>query len=254
MTEGTVGRVAALYDIHGNAPALEAVLADVRAAGAELIVVGGDVIPGPMPMETIALLRDCGIPIAAIQGNGDREVLLRRAGIQSDTVPERFRDVMTWVSESLRPKDVAWIATWPATLRLDVRGLGSVLFCHATPRNDLDIFTRLTPEEVLRPIFEPTGAATVVCGHTHMAFSRTVGAVRVVNPGSVGMPFGDPGAYWMMLDGEIVFRHTEYDLADAAVRVRATAYPQAEAFAAGSILAPPTEEAMLTAFAKVALS
>ncbi|MBL8997364.1 MAG: metallophosphoesterase family protein, partial [Gemmatimonadetes bacterium] len=148
MTEGTVGRVAALYDIHGNAPALEAVLADVRAAGAELIVVGGDVIPGPMPMETIALLRDCGIPIAAIQGNGDREVLLRRAGIQSDTVPERFRDVMTWVSESLRPKDVAWLATWPATLRLDVRGLGSVLFCHATPRNDLDIFTRLTPEEV----------------------------------------------------------------------------------------------------------
>src|SRR5439155_23988438 len=120
---------------------------------------------------------------------------------------------------------------------------GDVLFCHATPRNDVDVFTRLTPEERLLPIFAGAAANVVVCGHTHMQFDRTVGGVRVVNAGSVGMPYGEPGAYWLLLGPGIRLRHTSYDLEKAAARLRDTKYQQAEDFAATNVLRPPSEAA-----------
>lgn len=247
-------RIAAIYDVHGNLPALEAVMADIRAAGVDEVVVGGDVIPGPMPTETIAFLRDIGLPVRCIQGNGEREVLAMRAGVQSNSIPERFRDVMRWVGDQLDADDARWLESWPATASVDVPPIGRVLFCHASPRNDTDIFTRLTPEAALRPLFADVAAATVVCGHTHMQFDRMVGGVRVVNAGSVGMPFGTPGAYWALLGPEIELRCTRYDLARAAERVRATPYPQAEEFAQQNILAPPAEAAMLDVFTRAGLA
>ncbi|MDH5235661.1 MAG: metallophosphoesterase family protein, partial [Gemmatimonadota bacterium] len=102
-------RVAALYDIHGNLPALEAVLAEVREAGVELVIVGGDVIPGPMPTACLALLRNCGVPIRCLRGNGDREVATKREGRPSSTVPERFRPVMAWVASAISDEDARWI-------------------------------------------------------------------------------------------------------------------------------------------------
>ncbi len=116
-----------------------------------------------------------------------------------------------------------------------------------------EIFTRLTPDERLLPIFGTLGVALAVCGHTHMQFDRTIGTVRVVNAGSVGMPFGEPGAYWLLLGPDVQLRHTPYDLAVAARRVRATTYPQAEEFAARDVLQPRTESDVLEAFAKVDL-
>jgi hypothetical protein len=83
-----------------------------------------------------------------------------------------------------------------------------------------------------------------------MQFDRTIGDVRVVNAGSVGMPFGPPGADWLLLGSEVELRRTTYDLARAAERVRQTAYPQADDFAA-SIIAPPSADAMLAAFTNV---
>jgi diadenosine tetraphosphatase ApaH/serine/threonine PP2A family protein phosphatase len=123
-------------------------------------------------------------------------------------------------------------------VRLDVSGFGSVLFCHATPRNDEEVVTRLIPEALLRPIFDGV-AALVVCGHTHMQFDITVGTTRVVNAGSVGMPFEAAGAYWLLLDGRVELRRTVYDVAAAAEEVLRTAFPGADAFAATSILQPP---------------
>jgi hypothetical protein len=128
-----------------------------------------------------------------------------------------------------------------------------VLFCHATPRSDTEIFTRLTAEERLLPLFEGLDAAVVVCGHTHMQFDRTIAGVRVVNAGSVGMPFGEPGAYWLLLGPDVRLRYTPYDLAGAAARIRGTAYPQADDFAARNVLVPPSEAAMLDAFARAEL-
>lgn len=249
----SIMRIAALYDIHGNLPALEAVLQDVRRAEVDLVVVGGDVLPGPMPGETLACLRDLEIPTQLIQGNGDREVLARRAGIETGAVPESHREVMRWVAEELQPEDERWIAGWPRTVRAEVSGLGAVLFCHATPRNDTEIFTRLTPEDRLVPIFDNLDVSLVVCGHTHMQFDRMIGKARVVNAGSVGMPFGEPGADWLLLGPDVQLRHTPYDLAAAAARIRATRYPQAEEFAARNVVRPPAEAAMLELFGKVEL-
>jgi len=250
-------RVAAIYDIHANLPALEAVLQEMGRAQVDQVVVGGDVLPGPMPRETLARLLDLGPPVQYIVGNGDREVLAQMAGVETDwyrAAPEQWRAPVRWTAEQLRPEHQRLLAGWPATCRVAIPGLGEVLFCHATPRNDTEVFTRVTPEARLVPVVEPVGVPVVVCGHTHMQFDRTVGKVRVVNAGSVGMPFGEPGAYWLVLGPGVELRRTPYDLASAAERIRATDYPQADHFAAQSVLRPPPEEEMLAAFARAELT
>jgi putative phosphoesterase len=246
-------RVAALYDIHGNLPALEAVLQDVRRADVDHIVVGGDVLPGPMAVESIACLQDLGLPVQFIHGNGDRVVRAQMAGEDISEVPEPYREHIRWVARQLGPEHERLLASWPSTLQVEISALGNVLFCHATPRNDTEIFTRHTPEERLLPIFEGLGASVVVCGHTHMQFDRTVGSVRVVNAGSVGMPFQEPGAYWLLLGPDVQLRHTPYDLETAAKRIGETQYPQAQDFAARNVLQTPSEAATLEAFTRLQL-
>jgi len=245
--------VAAVYDVHGNLPALEAVLEDIRLAKVDRILVGGDVLPGPMPRETIECLLNLDLPAQFIHGNGDREVLARMRGIETGGVPEKFRGVIDWTAQQLQPEHERLLASWPSTLQLDIEGLGTVLFCHATPRNDTEIFSRNTPEGRLLPVFAGVQADVVVCGHTHMQFDRKVGATRVLNAGSVGMPFGQPGADWLLLGPSVEFRHTSYDLARAAARIRQTGYPQAEDFVQHNILQPPSEKDMLEAFSRVEL-
>ena len=132
--------------------------------------------------------------------------------------------------------------------------MGRVLFCHGTPRSETEAFTRLTPEGLLLPLFQDLGKALVVCGHTHMQFDRMIGSTRVVNAGSVGMPFGRSGADWLLLGDDIELRHTVYDLEHAAARVRSTRYPQSGEFADSSILNPPSEEGMLRAFTNASFS
>jgi predicted phosphodiesterase len=246
-------RVAAIYDIHGNLPALEAVLDEIRARGADLIVVGGDVLPGPMPVETLECLRGLKTPAQFIQGNGEAAVLAQLAGVDRSTLPEQAREAVHWTAQQLRPEQVSWLTSWPATCSVEVRFLGQALFCHATPRNDSEIFTSRTPEEVLLPVFQGAGAQVVVCGHTHMQFDRMVGPTRVVNAGSVGMPFGEAGADWLLLGPDVQLQHTSYDLKQAADRIRETAYPQAQDFAARNILVPPTEDEMLKVLTRAEL-
>jgi putative phosphoesterase len=249
-------RVAAIYDIHANHPALEAVLQDVSQAEVDLIVVGGDVIPGPMPRETLARLIGLDTPVRFIQGNGDREVLEQMQGIETDwyrTTPEQWRAPVRWTAQQLDRKHQRLLAGWSKTTTVEIRGLGDVLFCHATPRSDTEVFTRLTSEARLLPAFAGINADIVVCGHTHMQFDRMLGKIRVVNAGSVGMPFGEPGAYWLLLGTDVQLRRTSYDLAEAAQSIRSTNYPQAEEFAAQNVLRPPSEEQTLQAFARVEL-
>jgi putative phosphoesterase len=245
-------RVAAIYDIHGNLPALEAVLQEIRREGVDRIVVGGDVLPGPMPRETLASLMDLDIPVKFIRGNGESAVLAERAGLDPG-IPEQAREAVRWTARQLDPGLERFLRDWPPTLHLEIDGLGEVLFCHATPRSDTEIFTRLTPEDRLLPVFEGLGVPLVVCGHTHMQFDRKVGDVRVVNAGSVGMPFGEPGADWLLLGPGVELRHTSYDLHEAAERVGSTGYPKAREFAAQYILQPPSEEKMLEVFGRSGL-
>jgi len=253
-------RVAALYDIHGNLPALEAVLQDIRQADVDQIVVGGDVVPGPMPRETLRGLLELDVPTHFIYGNGELAILAQMAGVRTGSItywgttsgarpPESIIESYRWTAAQLQSEFESVLARWPKTLQLDIDTFGQVLFCHSTPRSETEVFTRLTAEYRLLPLFEPLHVAVIVCGHTHMQFDRMIGRTRVVNAGSVGMPFGEPGAYWLLLGSDVQLRHTPYDLAKAAERIRATSYPQAQDFAAHNVLQPPSEKEMLEAFA-----
>jgi predicted phosphodiesterase len=257
-------RVAALYDIHGNLPALEAVLQDIRQADVDQIVVGGDVVPGPMPRETLGSLLELEVPTHFIHGNGELAILDQIAGARIGSViywgttsgarpPESIVEIYRWTAAQLQPEFEPVLARWPKTLQLEIDGLGQVLFGHSTPRSETEVFTRLTAEDRLLPIFEGRDARVVVCGHTHMQFDRMIGRTQVVNAGSVGMPFGEPGAYWLLLGPDVQLRHTHYDLTKAAERIRGTSYPQAQDFAAHNVLQPPSEKEMLEAFAKAEL-
>jgi putative phosphoesterase len=211
-------RVAALYDVHGNLPALDAVLAEVPDDAT--IISGGDVFSGPMPAETLARLRDLGPRVSFVRGNADRDL---------GPYDERWRARYEWLLAQLTPEEHALAEAWPETLTLEVDGLGSTLFCHGTPRSDLEAITAITSDDRLREILSGVEERTVVCGHTHHQFDRRVDETRVVNAGSVGMPYeGRPGAYWALLGPDVEFRRTEYDLAVAAEAIRATSYPDPE--------------------------
>jgi putative phosphoesterase len=246
-------KIAAIYDVHGNLPALEAVMAEVRREGVDLVVVGGDVLPGPLPVETLEYITSLDTPTRFLQGNGDREVRNQMAGSESSILPPAWRDVMRWVAAQLTPDHARTLASWPATQSVEHETLGTILFCHATPRNDIEIFTRETPEANLLPVFAVTDAPVVMCGHTHMQFDRRVGTTRVVNAGSIGMPFGERGAYWALIGKDVELRRTVYDFERAAQIVRASQYPQANDFADKNILTPPREEQMLATFAAAAI-
>src|SRR5438094_6197783 len=253
-------RVAALYDIHGNLPALEAVLQDIRQANVDQIVVGGDVVPGPMPRKTLRRLLDLDLLTHFIYGNGELAILAQIAGAQTGSVtywgttsgarpPENIVETYRWTAAQLQSEFEPVLARWPKTLQLEIDGLGQVLFCHSTPRSETEVFTRLTAEGRLLPLFEPLQVSMLVCGHTHMQFDRMIGGTRVVNAGSVGMPFGEPGAYWLLLGPDVRLRRTLYDFPQAAERIRGTAYPHAEAFAVQAVLTPPSAGTIPQAFA-----
>ena len=195
-------RVAALYDVHGNLPAVDAVLAEVPDDAA--IVVGGDVAAGPFPSETLERLRVLGDRVHWLRGNADRELTPGEAG----NAPPHL---MEWIRARLSAEQIAFLFELPPTVTLDVDGIGRVLFCHATPHNDMDVFTAVTPEARVAPVFAGVDASLVVCGHTHMQFDRTIAGVRVVNAGSVGMSYEDePGARWALLGPAVEHRRTAF--------------------------------------------
>jgi putative phosphoesterase len=209
-------RVAALYDVHGNLPALEAVLAEVDA---DLIVAGGDMVAGPWPAETLDRLRALGDRVHFIRGNADRELV--------DPSPPREggppQEVLDWVRERLSEEQLAFLGALPLTDSVSIEGLGEVLFCHATPRDDEELLTRISPEERWAEALEGVTEPVVVCGHTHVQFDRRIGDIRLVNSGSVGMPYEhEPGAYWTVLGPEVEFRRAEYEEPDIA----ATGWPE----------------------------
>jgi predicted phosphodiesterase len=235
-------RVAALYDIHGNLPALEAVLAEPDVAAADVILVGGDALEGPMPAETLRLLTALGGRVSWISGNAEREMLELRGG---DTeTGELWHRRAAWAAAQLSRSELGVMAAWPQDAVLDVDALGPVRFCHASPRNDTEIFTAISPPERVAPMLRDVAEATVVCGHTHVQFDRAIGGRRVVNAGSVGMPYEDlPGARWCLLGPGVELRRTPYDTAAAADRIRATGLPDPEEMADVVAHPPGAEEA-----------
>ncbi len=244
-------RVAVLNDIHGNIDALDAVLAEVRRESVDRIVVGGDVLPGPIPRESFDRLLELDLPVQFIHGNGDRVVLAEMTGGDISEVPEPFRDCIRWTAAQLDSGHQRALAAWPLTCHVAIDGLGDVLFCHATIRNDRDIFMQTTPDDLVARVFAGVSSPLVVCGHTHLQFERTIGKLRIVNAGSVGMPFAKPaGAHWLMLGPDVQFRQTAYDFDKAVARIRQSGYPRAETLSVRYVLDPPSEAETLQMYAQ----
>ena len=238
-------RVAALYDIHGNLPALEAVLSDVFQLGVGKIVVGGDFVLGPMTLECLELLLEIDIPVHFIRGNCETAVFDEIEDNRLPILPESVLADIRWTAHQHFSKHREFLAKLPKTVTVRINGLGNVLFCHATPKSDTENFTRLTPREKLLPSFDGIDERLVICGHTHMQFDINIGEIRVINAGSVGMPFGKTGADWLLLGEKVEFRHTNFELNKAAELILKTDYPHAEDFVKNNVLNAPSEEKML---------
>jgi predicted phosphodiesterase len=234
-------RVAALYDIHANLPALEAVLREVEAVEPDRIVIGGDAVTGAMNAETVDALMALGDRALFVQGNADRWTVdaYDDPAAMSPDEEHPGKRAAAWAAAQLDPAQRDFVASFAATVELDVKGLGRTLFCHGSPRSDEEAITAVTPEDRLRRVLGGVEAPIVVCGHTHVQFDRRVGEWRVVNAGSVGMPYeGSPEARWLLLGPDVELRRTDYDPDAAIERLRATGWPDVEEFLQHSFLEP----------------
>jgi putative phosphoesterase len=220
-------KVAALYDVHGMPGALEAVLGDVTAERVDVVVFGGDLVAGPFPRQTLDLARS--VEAQGVRGNCER-------------LPD------PWTRRHLDRDDLRWLAELPLTLSLD-----GVLYCHAAPDDDSKLTTALTPEEVLESTFASSEEAVVVIGHTHHQFDRLAGEHRIVNAGSVGMPYEDEvAAFWALIDGgEPSFRRTAFDVERAAVDIRESGWPDAGDFVAENLLAAASRDEAIAHFERL---
>ena len=241
-------RVAALYDVHGNLPALEAVLADLERETFDLVLVGGDAVLGPQPADSLERLFALGEQARFIRGNTERALVEPPEG-------DPWLARLLWVRERLSDEQRALLAELPLTLSLEVDGLGPTLFCHGSPRSDEEIVTRVTPAKRLNEVLRTVEEAVVVCGHTHVQYDRLVGATRLVNAGSVGMPYeGEPGiACWALLGPDVALRRSGYDVEDAARRIRASGYPDAEEFVQEYLLHPTSADEATEHFERLAI-
>jgi putative phosphoesterase len=192
-------RVAALYDVHGNLPALDAVFAEVDGETSDVVVFGGDLVWGPWPSECLRRAESLGDRAVLLRGNCERLVL------------DGASPAHAWARDRLSRAELARIATWPLTRTLEVDGLGPTLFCDATPRSEDEILTPESPEAAWEEALAGVDQPVVVCGHTHLQSERLLAGTRVVNPGSVGAPTIRPVAWWAMLGPDVDLRTTQYD-------------------------------------------
>ncbi|MGZ4341021.1 MAG: metallophosphoesterase family protein [Solirubrobacteraceae bacterium] len=210
-------RVAVLNDIHGNLPALDAVLAEVYRARVDAIVVGGDLAWGPLPRETLERLMALDDRARFVMGNADRDVVKAFDG----GAPEH-EAVSRYCAGRLSRMERDFLAGLAPMVVLDVDELGRTLFCHGSPRSDTERITTATPDARLRRILEGVRESLVVCGHTHRQFDRCIDAWRVVNSGAVGLPYeGRAAAFWALLGPEVELRCPDYDIDEALIVFRA---------------------------------
>jgi putative phosphoesterase len=228
-----------LGDVHGNALALEAVLAELREADVDLVVWTGDLSWGGEPGATLDLVRSVDRPSLYVRGNAERALAELRAGREVQTEREQ------WMLDGHSDDQLDFVETFEHSHTVDIDGLGPTLFTHGSPRTDEELLTAETPEPRVAAATEGIAEQVLVTGHTHSQYDRNVAGIRAVNPGSVGMPYEHrPGAYWALLGPEVELRRTEYDVASAAARLRASGFPDCEPLVE-NLLEPPTPAEMI---------
>ena len=247
MTMPISPRVAVLSDIHGNLPALEAVLGEVEAAGADLIVLNGDMVDGPFPRETLDRLNALGDRALRLRGNGDRWLI--------EAIEGRFRhpdpatdELVRWSAQRITDAQRDLLRSLPLTRTLDLARSGRIAFCHATARSDNEILLVDSPLEHFDAALTTLDAATIVLGHTHMPFDRLANGRRIVNAGSVGMHYGHSGASWLLIDGDVTLRRTPYDIGAAASLIAQSGMPGAEDFVRDYVVTNPSDQEVMKIF------
>jgi predicted phosphodiesterase len=242
-------RVAVLADIHANRPALDAVLDEPDVASADAVVLLGDIALGPMPAETLDRLAALGDRAVWVHGNCEREMVTAFDG--GEVPGPNAADAIAsagLIGRAHRDR----LDQLPLTVTLDIDGLGPTLFCHASPRRDDEMLLVDSPPGRWADALDGVDAGVVVCGHTHMPFDRLVGGRRVVNPSSVGMPYGHPGAGWALLGPDVMLRRTSYDAGAAARIIGGSRYPGAQQWAAEYVLNHYSDTEALEAFTAIA--
>jgi putative phosphoesterase len=242
-------RVAVLADIHGNLPALEAVLAEPDVLTADAVVLLGDIALGPLPGPTLDRLADLGDRAVWVHGNCEREMV---TAFDGGVVPGPFGGEAAKAAALIGRAHRDRLDGLPLRVTLEVEGLGPVLFCHASPRRDDEMVLVDSPPERWAEVLAGVGEPTVVLGHTHMPFDRLAAGRRVLNPGSVGMPYGHPGAGWALLGPGVSLRRTEYDTAAAVAAIIASPFPGAADWAAEYVAQHHPDSAALEAFTAIA--
>jgi predicted phosphodiesterase len=242
-------RAVVLADIHANLPALNAVLDEPDVASADAVVLLGDIALGPMPAQTLDRLAALGDRTVWVHGNCEREMVTAFDGgeIPGPNAADAFASAAL-IDRAQRDR----LDQLPLTVTLDIDGLGPTLFCHASPRRDDEMLLVDSPPERWANALEGVEAAVVVCGHTHMPFDRLIGRRRIVNPSSVGMPYGHPGAGWALLGPGVTLRQTQYDAEAAAETIRASQYADAQNWAAEYVLNHYSDTEALEAFTAIA--
>jgi putative phosphoesterase len=242
-------RIAALYDIHGMLEPLEAVLRELEQEQFDAVLIGGDAISGPQPAETFARLRELRTPIHWIRGNGERAL----GPDGADAVIGDAEEALRFTASQFSADDRRSLSSLPERVTLEVDGLGETLFCHASPRNDLDIVTPGTPDERFGVLLEGVEERVVVAGHTHMQLDREVNGVRWINPGSVGMPYeGEVAAFWALLGPDLELRRTPFDVERSSAALLASGWPEAESFVDENLRAAPSREEVVALFEQIA--
>ena len=229
MTKTDVnGTWAVLADIHGNAVALEAVLAVCAAESIARFIVPGDLAWGPDPRTVVESVMGCGGRAVVVRGNADREV----ADPWTLDVPE-LRASTEWCARQLTVEQRTWLRSLPDTQTVAVAGTGALLVCHGTPTSDSGLLRPDLDPEAAALVVAGVGPPVVICGHSHVRFDVRVGGHRIVNPGSVGLHYGQVDARWATVgpDG-ITMRTTSYDRVRAAELAERSGNPAANQFAA----------------------
>jgi putative phosphoesterase len=235
-------RLIAFSDVHGNLPALEAVLADIQTQGTpDAIWVLGDLAAFcPWPVETLARLRE--LPnVAFLQGNTDRYLITGRRPTFPIQSPEDWANAparlaersanFLWTVERLSYADYEFLRTLPSRLEMDVPGYGRVVAVHATPADDEAVILPGTPDDQTRPHLSGLDARLLLYGHTHRPMDRIVDGVRLVNDGSVGLPLdGDPRAAYALLEFEggqctVAIRRAAYDVEAVIAELERVEHP-----------------------------